>query len=103
MTFFTSDMTAQIGSCFDPIVYISSNFLKHSTTIFFMQLLILNLKIDLTVHIDLQRIYDDPTVKFQQKSNPTIKIKSQRVFNNLISILTSINSINTHKIIQFSL
>ena len=41
-----------------------------------IQRLILNLKLDLTVYIDLQRIYDDPTVIFEPKSNPMVRIKS---------------------------
>ena len=42
-----------------------------------IQLLILNLKLDLTVYIDFQYIYDDLMVKFEPKLNPTIRIKSQ--------------------------
>ena len=66
-----------------------------------IQRLILNLKLDLTVYINLQRIYDDPTVRFEAKPNPTVRIKSQWFFDNPITILTPKNSINTPKIIQF--
>ena len=66
----------QICSYFDPTVQISFAFLKTSTTIFFIQRLIINLKLDLTVQNDLYRIYDDLTVKFELKSNPTVRIKS---------------------------
>ena len=64
-------------------------------------MIILNLKFDLTVYIDFQQIYDDPTVIFESKSNIIIIIKSQWFFDNLITILISIFFINTPKIIQF--
>ena len=67
--------------------------------IFLIQLLILNLKLDITVHIDFQRIYDDPMVRFQPKLNLTVIIKPQRFFNNPMAILPPKNSINTSKII----
>ena len=70
--FLTSDLTTQIGSYFDPRVHISSTFEKASNGYFFIQLLILNMKLDLTVHIDFQRIYDDLTIRFQPKSNPIV-------------------------------
>ena len=66
--FLTSDLTAQISSCFYPTIHISSIFFKASNDFFFfIQLLILNLKLDLMVHIDFQWIYDDSMVRFQPK------------------------------------
>ena len=40
-------------------------------------------------------------IGFKPKSNPTIRIKSQRFFDNPMAILTPKNSINTPKIKQF--
>ena len=57
-------------------------------TIFFIQRLILNLKLDLTIHNDFQRIYADPTVIFEPKSNPMVRNKLPRFFDNPIAILT---------------
>ena len=59
------------------------------------------MKFDLIVHIDFQRIYDDSTFRFQSKSNLTVRIKSQQVFNNPMAISTLKFFINTPKIIQF--
>ena len=60
-----------------------------------IQRLILNLK------FDLQQIYDDPMIRFEPKSNSTVRIKSQWFFDNPMAILTPKNSRNTPKIIQF--
>ena len=99
--FLTNNLTAQIRTYFDPTIQLSSAFKKHPTAIFFIQRLILNLKLDLTVHNDYQQIYNDPTIRFKPKSNPTVRIKSLRFFDNPMIILTPKNFINTSKIIQF--
>ena len=70
--------------------------------IFWIKRLILNLNLDLTAQIDFQRIYDDSVVRFEPKSNPIVIIKSQRFFDNLMTILTPKNFINTLEIIQLS-
>ena len=78
--FLTIDLMVQIGFCFDPIIHISSTFLKASNGYFFYPTIDFKAKLDLTVHFQL--IYDDPTVRFQSKLNPMVIMKSQLSFYN---------------------
>ena len=60
------------------------------------------MKLDVMVQNDFQWIYDGPMVRFEPKSNPMVRNKSQWFFfYNPMAILTLNFFINTPKIIQF--